>query len=73
METNERNDAFTQYIAGFIGLMVLVIIVMNAVLPSVTTAIADANLTGANLALANLIPLLVIVVIVLLVLGMAQI
>ncbi len=66
----KANSAFMQYVVGFIGLMVVAIVVFNATIPTIVDAIASASLTGANLALANIVPTLIIVVFMMLVLSL---
>jgi len=62
----DRNGFVGGWITGLIGVLI-VILVGLALLGPIQDAIAGANVTGASLALLQIVPLLVIVAIVLLV------
>ena len=69
-KTYKANKGFTNaLIAAFIGLMVVVIIVVSAVIPTVNEAISNAELTGATGTLVGLVPLLIAAATILLVMS----
>jgi uncharacterized membrane protein len=68
----QANKAMVQYVAAFIGLMVVILIVVQAVLPTIQTAIDDGNFTGSTGTLLGLLPLLIAVVLVLMVVSLMR-
>jgi len=65
------NEGFVKYIVGFIGIMIVIIIAVSVVIPTVNTAIDDANLSGTTTGtLLELTPVLLSAVLILLIVGM---
>lgn len=56
----ESSLALNNLIGAAIGVMILIIVMFSVTIPTVTEAIATANLTGAASTIAGLIPLLLV-------------
>jgi len=67
-----KTKGATGLVGAFIGLMIVILIAVSVVLPVVKDTITNANLSGTEGTLANVIPLLIIVAVVLLVVGIMK-
>lgn len=56
----------------FIGLMIMIVVLVSVVLPTITDAVEEANITGPAATLLGILPLLLVVVVVVVVVALIQ-
>ena len=66
-EQEEKKGSITDYVSGFIGLLVIIIVGVSVVIPIVVSSINNSGVTGTTMTLLQLVPLLLAVVILVLV------
>jgi len=67
-----ENRAFTQYVAAFIGIMIVAIIAVSVTIPTVTDAITNANLSGTTKTVIDQVPLMIGIAVLMLVVGLIR-
>lgn len=75
VENMQKQAQFTNLLPAMIGLMILILVVVQVILPQVAAAstintTANPNISSGTVALAGLLPLLIVVVIVVLVVSL---